>query len=163
MTPQSANSNRFPNAESPQLQGLDSDYINTQQVVQQLQMHSRQSSLIDSMGNLQAGQPGAHIVNESPYGTRMMMMSRMPKKPIPPPPPRTPSKPMIGGPLPPPPPGRGSNQSQRVYEAMGRPVGSPMGALNNSMDRRTPADHRDLMIKNAPPPYSAVNAIKQSE
>ncbi|XP_028967947.1 tight junction protein ZO-1 [Galendromus occidentalis] len=157
LTPQSANPNKFPNAESPQMQGLDSDYINTQQVVQQLQMHSRQSSLIEA--NLPMSNQSPHVVNESPYGTRMMM-SRMPKKPIPPPPPRTPSKPLIGGPLPPP-PGRASNQTQRVYEAMGRPIGSPMGALNNSMDRRTPAD-RDLMIKNAPPPYSAVNAIKQN-
>lgn len=165
MTPQ--NSGRFPGGNDSPQPLPDSDYINAQQVAQQRQLHSRQGSI--GLSNHEA--PSARLLDESPYGSRAMLVGRntmnplcngsmqLPppplKKPIPPPPPRMPSKAGMGlsG-------ARTTPSGQRFYDA----VGSPLN-MSGSMDRRTPGE-RDLLLKNAPPPYSAysgINVIQNSE
>lgn len=163
MTPQ--NPTRFPSATDSPQPLPDSDYINAQQVAQQRQLHSRQGS----MGLSNHEPPSARLLDESPYGSRAMLVGRNPmgpmggpmtlppplKKPIPPPPPRTPSKPGVG-----PPGARGTPNGQRIHDTMNSPHN-----MSGSVDRRTPGE-RDLVMKNAPPPYSAyqgINVISNSE
>lgn len=164
MTPQ--NPARYPGSTDSPQPLPDSDYINAQQVAQQRQLHSRQGS----MGLSSHEPPSARLLDESPYGSRAMLVGRNPmgpmgnpmqlpppplKKPILPPPPRTPSKPGVG-----PPGARGTPSGQRVYDTMNSPLN-----MSGSMDRRTPGE-RDLLMKNAPPPYSAysgMNIISNSE